>query len=212
MTYLFTKTLSRRPEYNSLVEEFEDYDEEEIQNLEDVKEEYKRKKCHPIKNFFVLFLISLIVLGVIAIVLHKKLDGSTSLSRGPWDSCNGSTCPKLPDAYCNFGNVIVPKALSRLQNLLDSLKLLEENKTVLLFVPTSLKVSVGNRELQKFTAELETFNSLPMETRERLIVKTLVNNELALEAFRENLEVIRQIDKFDIDLNRVLTRAIACKS
>ena len=68
------------------------------------------------------------------------------------------------------------------------------------------------RELQKFTAELETFNSLPMETRERLIVKTLVNNELALEAFKENLEVIRQIDKFDIDLDRVLTRAIACKS
>ena len=44
MTYLFTKTLSRRPEYNSLVEEFEDYDEEEIQNLELVKEDYKRKK------------------------------------------------------------------------------------------------------------------------------------------------------------------------
>ena len=44
MTYLFTKTLSRRPEYNSLVEEFEDYDEEEIQNLEEVKEECKRKK------------------------------------------------------------------------------------------------------------------------------------------------------------------------
>ena len=44
MTYLFTKTVSRRPEYNSLVEEFEDYDEEEIQNLEEVKEECKRKK------------------------------------------------------------------------------------------------------------------------------------------------------------------------
>ena len=44
MTYLFTKTISRRPEYSSLVEEFEDYDEEEIQNLEEVKEECKRKK------------------------------------------------------------------------------------------------------------------------------------------------------------------------
>jgi len=212
MTYLFTKTQSRRPEYNSLVEEFEDYDEEKIQNLEFLKEDYKRKRYCPIKKCFVLSLISLIVLVVIAIVLYKKLDEPTSLSRDLWDSCKGSACQKLPDGYCTFGNMVLPKSLSRLQTILDSMKLLEENKTFLQFVPTSFKVSVGKRELQKFTAELETFNSLPMEIRERLIVKTLVNNDLALEAFKENLEVIRQIDKFDIDLNRVLTRAIACKS
>ena len=54
MTYLFTKTLSRRPEYNSLVEEFEDYDEEEIQNLDEVKEEYKRKKQSIEYNMYIV--------------------------------------------------------------------------------------------------------------------------------------------------------------
>ena len=51
-----------------------------------------------------------------------------------------------------------------------------------------------------------------MDKREKLIVHTLVENKLALNAFKENLEIIRQVDKFDIDLSRVLTRAIACKS
>ena len=69
-----------------------------------------------------------------------------------------------------------------------------------------------SRELEKFSAELEIFNSLPMDNRERLIVNTLVNNRLAFQAFKENLEVIRKVNKFDIDLSRVLTRAVACKS
>lgn len=69
-----------------------------------------------------------------------------------------------------------------------------------------------SRELEKFSAELEIFNSLPMDHRERLIVNTLVNNRLAFQAFKENLEVIRKVNKFDIDLSRVLTRAVACKS
>ena len=69
-----------------------------------------------------------------------------------------------------------------------------------------------SRELEKFSAELKIFNSLPMDHRERLIVNTLVNNRLAFQAFKENLEVIRKVNKFDIDLSRVLTRAVACKS
>ena len=68
------------------------------------------------------------------------------------------------------------------------------------------------RELEKFSAELETFNSLPKEHRERLMVKTLLNNELAMNAFEENMEIIQKVDKFNIDPSHVLMRAKRCKA
>ena len=46
MTFLFTKNIknvSRRQEYQSLVEDFEDYDTEEVQNVR-VKDENCKKK------------------------------------------------------------------------------------------------------------------------------------------------------------------------
>ena len=68
------------------------------------------------------------------------------------------------------------------------------------------------RELEKFSAELETFNSLPKEHRERLMVKTLLNNELAMNAFEENMEIIQKVNKFNIDPSHVLMRAKTCKA
>ena len=47
MTFLFTKNIqnvSRRQEYQSLVEDFEDYDTEEVQNIRVKDENYKKRR------------------------------------------------------------------------------------------------------------------------------------------------------------------------
>jgi hypothetical protein len=59
---------------------------------------------------------------------------------------------------------------------------------------------------------LDRFNSLPIVQRERLITKVLVNNDAALKAFEENLDVIKEIDEFKIDPNEVLRMAKSCKT
>ena len=69
-----------------------------------------------------------------------------------------------------------------------------------------------NRELAKFSKELDRFNSLPSVQRERLITKVLVNNNGALMAFEENLDVIKELDEFQIDPNEVLKMAKSCRT
>ena len=63
---------------------------------------------------------------------------------------------------------------------------------------------------ERFSNELNTFNSLPKEKRERLIAKVLVDNERALKAFEQHIEIIEEVDKFHFDPEQILRMAKAC--
>ena len=63
---------------------------------------------------------------------------------------------------------------------------------------------------ERFSNELNTFNSLPKEKRERLITKVLVDNERALKAFEQHIEIIEEVDKFHFDPEQILRMAKAC--
>ena len=94
--------------------------------------------------------------------------------------------------------------------VLNSLKLLKEHQTVLRFLSDSLKLRFANRELQKFSKELDSFNSLPTELRERIITKILVDNDLALMEFEENLNIIEELDGLKLDANKILQMTKSC--
>jgi len=161
---------------------------------------------------------------VILVFLNARIDHLKATT--PIHICIGSTCHDLGATLttsvhhtlntfsikCHFENDTLPKGLERLNKLLDSLEVLEERRSIIRFIPLALKVRLAKRGLAKFASELDVFNSLPKLKREKLITKVLVNNGGALRAFEENLDVIKELDAFNIDPNEVLKMAKSCKT
>ena len=116
------------------------------------------------------------------------------------------------DINCNFDDVESTGQIGGVDfdRVLNSLKLLKEHQTVLRFLSDSLKLRFANRELQKFSKELDSFNSLPTELRERIITKILVDNDLALMEFEENLNIIEELDGLKLDANKILQMTKSC--
>ena len=67
------------------------------------------------------------------------------------------------------------------------------------------------RELKQYSHEVNAFNSLPLKQQEEFIVSTLVKNDVAFNAFNDNLDVLEELDVFKFDPNRVLRAAKVCR-
>ena len=82
--------------------------------------------------------------------------------------------------------------------------------TALAMHQTTLPFYFDYRELDRFSDEVNIFNSLPLKQQEEFILNTIIMNKAAFNAFKENIDVLQEVDIFKFDPNRILRIAKVC--